>query len=468
VGLQKYNSGPYQRAAWLLTQIRDRVGETAFWGSLREVLAKYALGSIDSESFVRSFGLDEPTVEKALRALDSKDVPSVTIGTSADATGTLVKLNLADPGGTMIAPTVVTVVDGAGQATSSMLLPDVPLGLTVPNGGYVAPDETGVHPSWSSSFTTNIDEFTRLVPLLLPATGAARAAFATRSAAHQERALYEILSFIGKLEIAPADFPELYRDFDSIYARRWAEFAGCYAMRDPVNVATWGGVLGPILAAPALTNWATAYASCGIAFANSNFGAEIATLGASVDSKGASRFVYLSSFDYGAAATFDALSQVALQAPSLQLREQAITRLGYQTVASGYTPVATDQSTRWKEFFRGRLTETRSATRFPLVWRGVVGLADDLALVIAAGKLHTVPLSDTVQRTVVCDAFSISQKTRPAAWTEFQEAAKPWDTLGASAQSVLMSGGAGCVMAPLAAPRIRADLGTDERGPGKM
>jgi hypothetical protein len=278
-----------------------------------------------------------------------------------------------------------------------------------------------------------------------------------------------MLGYIGIVEIAAADLPALYRDFDSKYARRWSEIAGCYAMRDPANQATWTGVLGPILAAPALTTWSTAYAACGIAFATSNFGAEMATLGASVDAKRASRFVYLSGFDYGAAATFDALSQVALQGPSLQLREQAITRLAYQTVASGYTPVATDQSTRWKEFFRGRLTETRSATRFPMVWRGVVGLADDLALVIAAGKLHTVPLSETVQRTVVCDAYAISQKTRAAAWTEFQEAAKPWDTLGDSARSVLMSGGAGCVMASLAVPPIRADLGADEPArPGKM
>jgi hypothetical protein len=333
----------------------------------------------------------------------------------------------------------------------------------------MAPDETDVHPSWSSSFATNVDEFTKFVPLLWPASNAARAAFATRSASHQERALYAALGYIGKLAIAPADFAALYRDFDSKYARRWAEIAGCYAMSDPTNVPAWTGVLGPILAAPAMTTWSTAYAACGTAFATSNFGAEIATLGASVDSKRASRFVYLSGFDYGAAATFDALSQVALQAPSLQLREQAITRLGYQTVASGYTPVATDQSTRWKEFFRGRLTETRSATRFPMVWRGVVGLADDSALVIAAGKLHTVALSDAVQRTVVCDAYAISQKTRAAAWPEFQEATKPWDTLGDSARSVLMSGGAGCVMAPLAAPRIGAGLGADEPArPAKM
>jgi hypothetical protein len=451
VGLAKYTSGPYSRAAWLLTQIRDRVGETAFWGSLREVLAKYALGSIDSESFVRSFGLDEPTVQKVLRALDSKVVPSVAIGTSIDSTGTLVKLNLTDPGGTMIAPTVVTVVDAAGQASSSMLLPDVPLELTVPDGGYLAPDETDVHPEWNASFTTNVDEYRKFAPLLFPGSDAARAAFATRSAGHQERALDAVLGYLGKLDIAPADFTALYRELDSTYARRYAEFAGCYVMRDPVNAPTWSGVLGPILAAPALTNWSTAYATCGIDFATSTFGAEIASLAEGVDARVASRFVYLSSYNYGAAATFDALAQVGVAGPSLQLREQAITRLGYQTPSSGYTTVPPDQQTRWKEFFRARLTEAKSAIRFPMAWRGVVMLSDDLALVIAAGKLHTVPLSDAVQRTVVCDAYALAQRTRPAAFAEFQQAAQPWDTLGAPARAVLMSGGAGCVTAPLSA-----------------
>jgi hypothetical protein len=88
------------------------------------VLAKYALGSVDSEAFVRSFALDEGTVQKVLRALDEKRVPAVTIRTQPGAT-TMVTFSLTDPGQTMIAPTVVTVVDGEGRPASTTLVPDI-------------------------------------------------------------------------------------------------------------------------------------------------------------------------------------------------------------------------------------------------------------------------------------------------------------------------------------------------------
>jgi hypothetical protein len=442
VGLAKYTSGPYQRAAWLLTQIRDRVGDTAFWQALRQVLTKYALGSIDSEAFVRSFGLDDTTVQQVLRSLDEKRPPAMTIGSRVEADGTAVTLTLSDPGATMIAPMGVTVVDAAGQPTSVTLKTDAPITVTVPNGGYLAPDEPEIHPEWRT-FTANSEEYAKLVPLFFPSSDAARSAFSSRTASHQERALDAAVAFLGKVEIAPGSFPSFYTELDSISARRTAGFAGCYALRASGSSA-WTDVLAPILAMPALTTSGTAYAACGTDFATRTFGAELATVAARVDARSASRFVYLSSYDYGATATFDALSSVAVQGPSLQLREQALSRMTNQAVSSSYSGVAADEAPRWKEFFRKRLVEAKSANRFQTVWRAVVALKDDRAVSIAAEKLHSVVLSDNVQRGVVCDAYTMAQALRIEAWTEFQHAAQPWDTLGVQARTILMAGGAGC------------------------
>ena len=132
VGIAKYTSGPYTRAAWLLTQIRREVGETAFWQSLRQVLAKYALGSVDSEAFVRSFSLGEDTLEKILRSLDEKRVPAVAIATQPSGTNTTVTLALTDQGETMISPITVTVVDREGQSTSKRLTPGGAITFDVP------------------------------------------------------------------------------------------------------------------------------------------------------------------------------------------------------------------------------------------------------------------------------------------------------------------------------------------------
>lgn len=325
---------------------------------------------------------------------------------------------------------------------SARLTPDAALTVNVPNGGYLAPDETDVHPDWSSSFTIAPQEYAKLVPLFFPSSDAARTAFGTRSASHQERTLDAAFGGTA-LAIAPAAFAAFYAELDSTAARRSAELTGC------INLATgntaWGDVLASILPTPSFTSSSRGYAACGTDFAKRNFGDEFARVAGGIDARQASRFVYLSSYDYGAAATLDALMPIAVQGPSLQLREQALNRLSYQASPRyGYSAVPADQALRWKEFFRARLTESKSATRFQTIWRGVVGLGDDGALLIAAQKLHSLAPSDSVQRQVVCDAYTIAQAARPEAWTDFGAAAQPWDTLSASARAVLMAGGAGC------------------------
>ena len=442
-GIAKYTSGPYQRAAWLLTQIRARVGETSFWQSLRLVLAKYALGSIDSETFVRSFALDEGTIQKVLHSLDEKRVPAVTIRMEPGP-ATMVTLSLTDPGETMIAPTVVTVVDGQGRPASSTLVPDMPLTVPVLTGGYLAPDERDVHPEWWPSFDVAPAEYANLVPLFLPTSDAARATFAARSAAHQERAFDALLGFAAPLNLPPTAFSALYTDLDSTVARRSAAIEGCVAWKSHPDDA-WSTALEKILPSPALTTWSTGYARCEIDLPTRIFGTELADLVTRVDAQSASRLVYLLSYDYGPTATLDALSAVVTGAPSLQLREHALTRLVYQASPGfGYSAVTSDQLPRWKDFFRARLLDAKSVTRFQTVWRAIVGLADDGALGIAGQKLHTVPLSGDLQRQVVCDAYAIARTSRAAAWTEFQQAAAPWDTLDGAAKALLTTNGAGC------------------------
>jgi hypothetical protein len=252
------------------------------------------------------------------------------------------------------------------------------------------------------------------------------------------------LGFMGRLELTPAAFPALYAELDSSLARRTAGFAGCAALQVPGGEA-WADVLGPILSKPAMTTWATSYAACGVDFASRTFGSELARLASAVGAETASRFVYLSGYDYGPDATLDAMAHVAVHAPSLQLREQALTRLSYQpSPRYGYSRISQEQAPRWKDFFRARLGDAKSVARFQTVWRGVLGLNDDRALTTAATKLHSLPFSDDLQRRVVCEAYTIAQAVRPDAWLEFQQAAQPWDTLGTAARAVLMAGGAGC------------------------
>jgi hypothetical protein len=282
------------------------------------------------------------------------------------------------------------------------------------------------------SFAVDADAYGKMASLFIPTSAAALTAFETRSASHQERALGWGASFLFE----PRTLGDFYGNLDSTLARRSAELDACVTSKDQPAI-DWATALAPILSKPALMTWSVGYANCGSDFAKTLFEAEFSSLAAAVDATTASRFVYLSSFDYGVLPSFTALSAVTTRAPSLQLREQALTRLATQADPNGgYSAVPSDQAPAWKDFFRARLAETTSSTRFRLVWRGVTALVDDGALTLAGEKLHTVRLPADLQRQVVCDAYAIAH-ARIGAWVEFQNAAQPWDTLAPIARAAL-------------------------------
>ena len=388
-GLAKYTSGPYERGAWLIGQLRARVGETAFWSTLRDVLAQHSLDSIDGPTFVRSFApaLDDATITKAVASLPRHEVPAIAIAAVPSAGATDVTFTITDPGATLLAPINVTVVDATGAAVSHAMDATAPLTVTVPDGGYLAPDESDVHPYWEFSFTVDPTEFYgQLAPLMMPTSAPALAAFESRSAAHQERALYDF----GLPAIAPTELDELVAALDSNDAAREAVVQG-FAQLTALNPLT---------------------------------PAQLA------------RLDYLMSFDYGADESFSAFSALATSGPTLRLRDQAIARLALQP-SWPYSPIPDSSLETWRGFFRGRLPLTTSATRFRAVWRGLYRLNDASALPLVAPLLHRVPLSAAVQRATVCQAYALSQKVAPESWTAFREAAQPWDTLAPAAAEVL-------------------------------
>jgi aminopeptidase N len=455
VGDAKYNSGIYDRAAWLITQIRAKVGEEAFWGALRKALADHALGDLDGEGFVRSFApaLDEATIQKALATLEQKPTPELSTEIAYLQESTSIKLALSDPSGALLSPLEVTVVDAAGQATKHAIEPGVPLEVLVPSGGYLAPDEGDVHPVWRDAFIKDPPLYYDLATLFWPYAEPALSALLARSAAHQEVAFDA-----GRPPaLAPEGFGALYAGLDSRQARASAELQGCYAVAfepEPGVAAAWAAAIAPALSQPAVASFSFGRSYCGAAIVEQLRPEFVQTAGA-LTAANAGRFSYLLGFDYGVATIFDVASQVATSAPSLQLRERALSRLVAQIeAASSYTGVPAEQAPPWKAFFRERLAQATSATRFDLVWRGVRGLSDEAALVTAAQKLHAIALSDDARRAVVCDAFAIAEG-HEGAFDAFRAAAQPWAELGPGAAAALADPSV-CTPAPEVAAPSRA------------
>jgi hypothetical protein len=425
-GLDKYTSGPYQRAAWSITQVRALIGEQAFWSSLRGFLAANPLGTATGEMFVRSFApaLDEAHIQQWLAALPSHSSPAITATALATAGGTQLALTVDDPDGTLLAPLELTVVDATGAATPAML----PATITVPAGGYLALDEHDVHPSWPSSFDIPDASYNSVSAVSLPGSTAAITAWEARSAADQERVMFEN-------GLPSNDVTTVVGALDSTLARRSAVFSACRVL--PTLPATEAqamrSALAPLLASPALPNFSTAYGQCGTTLAQP-LGDELASLADTVTPATTGRLDYLMSFDHGDR-TFALISKVATGAPTVNLRDRAISRLA-QSAAGIYSAIPPAQLATWQAFFRDRFAAITSAGRFAQVWRGEVALGDVAALPLAAPLLHTVAMAPSLQELVVCDAFALAGAA-PGAWEAFQAATMPWETLSPGTAALL-------------------------------
>lgn len=474
-GLSKYTSGPYDRAASLITQIRARVGEEAFWADLRQFLKSHALDSATGAEFVQSFAgdLDDATIQQILDSLPRTDVPSLQVAPQAAAGGgTDVTLTLSDPSNMLIAPVTVTAVGADGTATPVTLEPDSPATLTIPDGGYLAPDEADVHPEWPVLFDmSGNDYYGTVAPLLAPppVPSAASTAFASRSAAQQEVALESA----GLPALAASDLAGYVAALDSTNARGDAALDACLVLTQgtPADPTAWAAALSALLDQPALGYFQAGLSSCGTDLPVATFESELAGLIDQPTAGDLARLEYLMSFDYGAD-TLPVISPAATSAPALEVRDQALRRLVLQTYSFyGYSPVPPDQLGDWQSFFEGRLADITSVGRFDLVWSGIQGLGDSGALAQVAPLLHSVPMSEGYQARVVCQAYALSTSS-PADWAAFQDAAQPWDTLGAGAAAALADPAA-CSqqrrLAPATPPRpgqpLRGGALTRERNP---
>ena len=439
-GLARYTSGPYERAAWMMTQVRARIGDDAFWGTLREILAAHALGTVDGETFVRAFApeLDGAAIARWLAALEQHGAPQLGVAVA----GTAVTLTVSDPAGALLDPISISVVDAGGAATSRALAPGTPLVVDVPVGGYLAPDERDVHPYWYLSFGVAFEDHVQLDPVSAPAAAPALAAFATRSAATQERVVTNTA-----LPLAPAELRAVHDALDSNLAQRGLVIDGCRALAalpagDP-GIAAWSAALAPLLAAPAQPGFSAQLASCTRALPQAGVRAELAALadlGAAIPATSLARLEYLLGFDHGPADDLALVGRLATSAPSLRHRNLALDRLAQQ-VRAPYAGVSAAELPAYRAFFRARLADVTSGTRLLVLWRGIVGVRAVEALPEVAALLHAVSLDPRTQRRIVCDAFTIGAAT--SGWTEFQAAAQPWTELSAEAAEALADPG-GC------------------------
>jgi aminopeptidase N len=413
-GIARYTTGPYQRAAWLITQIRARIGDEAFWDRLRATLDANALGTLTGERFLQGFApaLGAAEIQQLIATLELKTTPTISAAVAVDGSNRNLTIALSDPQHQLLVPLGLTVVDAAGNATRT----EVPAGesrvVSVPADGYLAPDEAELSARWSSTYNLDPAVFGgQLVSLFVPSVQAGRNVFGSRSTAQQELAL----GSFGLPPFEAAAFPGFYADLDSTVARRNAEIAVCRNAANEQTRDAWRPQIANFIDSPGIESFSILLAGCPAPQAAVD---ELARLAAAPTAATARRLSYLMSFDYSPEVSLAQIGKVAATAPSLQLREQALSRLAAQLIDTpDYSPVVDDAP--WRALFRAQLASAETSARFNIVWNASLRAPTDLgALPIVASRLHIYALSDLARRTVVCDAHGVGD----VAWESFRSA----------------------------------------------
>ncbi len=232
---EKYTTGPYDRAAWLLEQIRHHVGEAAFWKTLHDVLLAHRMDSIDTETFIGAFAgaLGAPATAAVRRAVAAKKLPSVDL--VAEANGT-VRATLHDPDGALLEPMDVAWVGSSGARRTQALGLGTPLLLAKAPDEIFVEDPADLHPQWTAlSAAATPDVLSRLAGWKV----AQLAPFEALAGVHQRAPLEgQLLLPVG---VVPATFGAFVPALHAESAKALAVASACLAGSTD---GSWSATLG--------------------------------------------------------------------------------------------------------------------------------------------------------------------------------------------------------------------------------
>ncbi|WP_394829390.1 M1 family metallopeptidase [Pendulispora albinea] len=437
IPILRYGTGPYARAAWLLTQIRSIVGEAAFWRTLRDVLREHRYGTIGTEAFVRAFAprLGAETTAGVQRALVAKSIPRLRVEALPEG-GALVTLR--DPEGAFITPVTVRFIAPDGTTREQTLELDTPVALArrVP-GELLVIDPLDVHPDLKvfaaqDSASSAASYEASVVPLLVPDGEPARARWLRAGGTHQTTVLARTLP-----AIAPDAFEAFVGELDSEVAKTLAVQRACDVAADPAldgpARAGWARTIARALLRQPPTLGLSALgekrlAACGkVVDVERLFAVDWARLESGLPLGGVSehRVAFLSQFDLRPARQFSVWSRIAKRSNSLNQRGIAVANLA-QYAQNALVPKADVPA--WRAFFAGLLSESQDQRVLGHALHGVVATkgetlsANTAALAGLNGVLHD-PVDHwfgEVHSNAVCAAYAlIPGAPASAAWQDF-------------------------------------------------
>lgn len=261
----KYTSGPYGRAAWLLTQIRSLMGDDAFFAALRGVLEERRFGSIGTDDFLGAFepGLGPEATARARRAVDARAMPRLQFFEEGD--GAAVRVQIIDPAGALVAPMDIAWVAADGAERSVPLAVDQKTLIEpAPGDLLLVFDPADRHPKWGHFswdwFTSQLEPIQPrydflIAPSRAPKTAEAIARLVELAGAHQSASLIDALNAGVLPPLLPEELDAFTQALDGDAAKALARFVACRAAKDakeadPAVYGAWVDTLTTALASP--------------------------------------------------------------------------------------------------------------------------------------------------------------------------------------------------------------------------
>jgi aminopeptidase N len=388
-----FTTGPYNRAAWLFSQVRAQAGDTAFFAAWKDLLAASAWGTIATteaiDTLVKLGGKNLAPILPSM--ITSVGAPRL----NAEATAGRLKYSLENPGNLLIAPVTVTVVNAAGVATVTPLKTDAEHEIDVEIGGYAVFDEADVHTKPvvpTEALAAAATTFKGVSPLALNT-------FLSRSVSAE----FVTIAHMRPENLTPQLFGDLFPRLRTSRARAVLLAKGCEAMKANPGEGEWAGKLEPALRDTKNIGYQN-MAACGIPLAERVFGAEADALVAKNATVSADRLEYILGFDFGEAASLRRFGPLAESSPSSRIRNLALRRLRRQVEGKHFSPVPENAKAEeaWANFFLRVLANATSPRRLLDATSGSSTLGDARAVNAVAERIRSQWLPDDTQSELIC------------------------------------------------------------------
>jgi len=425
-------SGPYGKSAWLLTQIRRSVGESIFWGTLRQILNDHALGTISTAEFIQAFSgpLGPLMTSKVEKAILGKTLPQIDV---SHLDPTRLHIEIKDPDEIMILPLEAIRHEGLGGKSVDSLLSNHRVELDIRNTVMLSFDPTDTHALDSISWTGK-DTNAILAEFLAPTGVSEIKLFNALNSNEQIHAL----NLSSRWSLKPSEWKIATADLKSAEAWWLMIQAGCQSAaneKDLVMRSEWRTLLETSLIAPHYLGISArtidhGLSNCRDILSPNLFSRQLQSVQQARHSLAFHdmELVLLANVNQLASDALDTWRNLVTYGPTVRSQVIALMALEKYWKLSAFQPIAPADKPTWVLFYESIVNQSDCIESLTPALEALVHFKMPSSL----SSLKTaIQRSDQprLQSLAMCSAYKITQGT-PALWTDFTQSLaghlSPW------------------------------------------